>query len=58
MEAGDRITPDSVAILRTEKILEPGLSPDFFDVIMGSILRKNIDAGQGLTWQHLLSFTK
>lgn len=58
MEAGDRITPDSVAILRTEKILEPGLSPDFFDVIMGSVLRKNIDAGQGLTWQHLLSFTK
>lgn len=58
MEAGDRITPDSVAILRTEKILEPGLSPEFFDVIMGSILRKNIDAGQGLTWQHLLSFTK
>lgn len=58
MEAGDRITPDSVAILRTEKILEPGLSPEFFDVIVGSILRKNIDAGQGLTWQYLLSFTK
>ena len=54
MKVGDYITPESIAILRTEKILEPGLDPKYFDQIIGSRLSLDIAAGQGLLWHHVL----
>ena len=54
MKAGDCITPESIAILRTEKILEPGLDPKYFDQIIGARLSLDIAAGQGLRWHHVL----
>lgn len=54
MKAGDSITPDSIAILRTEKILEPGLDPKYFSQIIGAKLSQDITAGQGILWHHLL----
>lgn len=54
MKAGDCITPESIAILRTEKILEPGLDPKYFDQIIGARLSLDIAAGQGLLWHHVL----
>ena len=54
MKAGDSITPDSIAILRTEKILEPGLDPKYFSQIIGAKLSQDITAGQGVLWHHLL----
>lgn len=54
MKAGDSITPDSIAILRTEKILEPGLDPKYFSQIIGAKLSQDIAAGQGVLWHHLL----
>ena len=54
MKAGDSITPDSIAILRTEKILEPGLDPKYFSQIIGAKLSQDIAAGQGVFWHHLL----
>ena len=54
MKAGDSITSDSIAILRTEKILEPGLDPKYFSQIIGAKLSQDITAGQGVLWHHLL----
>jgi sialic acid synthase SpsE len=54
MKKGDYITPDSIAILRTEKILEPGLDPKYVFQIIGARLSQDITAGQGLLWYHLL----
>lgn len=54
MKKGDYITPDSIAILRTEKILEPGLDPKYVSQIIGARLSQDITAGQGILWHHLL----
>ena len=55
MKTGDCITPESIAILRTEKVLEPGLEPKYFSQIMGARLCQDIAAGQGLLWHHVLN---
>lgn len=55
MKVGDIITQDSIAILRTEKILEPGLAPKYFSQIIGARLSKDIAAGQGVLWHHIMN---
>lgn len=55
MKAGDIITRDSIAILRTEKILEPGLAPKYFPQIIGARLCQDIAAGQGVLWHHVMN---
>lgn len=54
MKAGETIREKDIAILRTEKILKPGLPPDVLHDIIGTILAKDIAAGQGLTWEEIL----
>ncbi|MBO5138003.1 MAG: N-acetylneuraminate synthase family protein [Spirochaetaceae bacterium] len=55
MRAGDCLTKDCIAVLRTEKELEVGISPEFIDDVVGAILTKDIEAGQGISWKHLIS---
>lgn len=54
LPAGHRLAEDDLAILRTEKVLRPGLSPAFLGVVQGRPLRRAIDAGEGLVWDDLL----
>ncbi len=53
MKKGDVITPESVGVLRTEKVLTVGMSPEFYDDIMGKTLTCDLPAGAGLLWEHL-----
>lgn len=53
MQQGQKITQDDVSILRTEKILEPGIEPEYLDEVIGSFLTKDTKAGEGVNWQHL-----
>lgn len=53
MQQGQKITSDDVAILRTEKVLEPGIEPHYIDQVIGSFLTKDAKAGEGLNWKHL-----
>lgn len=53
--AGDRISADDVSVLRTEKILTPGISPDFLDTVVGSVLTKNVISGAGVELDDFLS---
>ncbi len=54
LRPGHVITPEDVAVLRTEKILRPGLPPQFLDLVLGRPLQREISAGEGLVWDDLL----
>lgn len=54
LHAGTVLTAENIAVLRTEKILRPGLHPRFFDIIQGKKLSRDIPAGEGIAWNDLL----
>ena len=43
---------DDVKVLRTEKILSPGISPEFYETVIGKILVKDAKDGEGVTFSH------
>ena len=55
IEAGEPVSGDNAAILRSEKNLEPGLSPFLWDDILGARAACGIPSGTGILWHHLLS---
>ncbi|AEE16938.1 N-acetylneuraminate synthase family protein [Treponema brennaborense] len=55
MKAGSVLTPDSIAVLRTEKILTPGLPPEFLAEVTGAVLVKDAVKGEGITWRHIVT---
>ena len=48
MKAGEVIKPEDVAVLRTEKVLTPGLTPDWLDKVVGAKLVCDVESGQGV----------
>lgn len=48
--AGCVIGPEAVAVLRTEKVLRPGLGPEFLPVVTGRRAARTIPAGEGIGW--------
>lgn len=54
LSTGHRLAPEDVAILRTEKVLRPGLAPQFLSVVLGRTLKRDVPAGEGLTWDDML----
>ena len=55
MKAGDTIEEKDVSILRTEKVLSVGLSPEYLPTIIGSKLTQSVSSGDGVEWKKLLS---
>lgn len=55
MKKGDIVGPDDVAILRTEKILTPGISPEFIGTVTGAILARDVANGAGLVWDDIIA---
>jgi sialic acid synthase SpsE len=51
---GHRISASDVAILRTEKVLRPGLGPEHIDRVIGAVARRPIPPGEGIEWADLL----
>ena len=54
MKAGEVVGVEDVAVLRTEKILTPGLTPDWLDKVVGAVLVQDVEAGQGVQKEDLL----
>ncbi|MDR3302085.1 MAG: N-acetylneuraminate synthase family protein [Spirochaetaceae bacterium] len=54
IKEGDMFTRDTIAVLRTEKVLRPGLPPSFFEMLLGRAARRIIPAGQGVLWDDVL----
>lgn len=52
---GETITGENSAILRSEKNLTPGLHPRYWDVILGRRALRAVRAGEGISWQDLLT---
>ncbi|NLM01366.1 MAG: spore coat protein [Treponema sp.] len=53
IKAGTVLQKNHIAILRTEKVLTPGISPEFFETIIGTKLAKDAIDGEGVTFDHL-----
>ena len=53
--AGQTISADNAAVLRSERNLPPGIHPRYWDLIQGCKVGEDIPAGHGITWRHLLS---
>ena len=54
MHKGERIQAEDIAVLRTEKVLTPGIAPDFTDTVTGAVLHRDVSAGAGVQWEDLL----
>ncbi|GAB6091292.1 N-acetylneuraminate synthase family protein [Spirochaeta dissipatitropha] len=55
LQAGSRLKPDDFAVLRTEKILHPGIPPQYAETLVGVRLSRTVDAGQGIRWEDILT---
>jgi len=51
---GHRLEAGDLAVLRTEKVLRPGLAPGLLPVVLGRRLTRDVPAGEGLVWDDLL----
>jgi len=54
MSAGQIIRAEDIAILRTEKVLTPGISPDYLDTVVGARIVRSVTSGAGVSWNDLL----
>mgnify|MGYP002623506175 CR=1 FL=1 len=54
-EAGHILREEDIGVLRTEKILSPGLPPDFLPQILGKSLVRGVKDGAGLCLEDLLT---
>ena len=54
IEAGARLRPEDICIVRSERNLRPGLEPEHFGQVAGCTARRRIPAGQGIRWEDLL----
>jgi sialic acid synthase SpsE len=52
--AGARIGAQDVSVLRTEKVLRPGIAPEFLQIVIGATARRGIPDGEGIEWADLL----
>ena len=53
IQAGDIITKDAFASLRTEKLLRPGLPPSWEERLIGREARSLIPAGEGIRFEDI-----
>lgn len=54
LKKGDVIKPCDIGVLRTEKVLTPGISPEFLEIVTGSVLCSDVQNGEGVSFSHLL----
>lgn len=52
LKSGHKIKKSDISILRTEKILTPGISPEFYQQVIGKRLKVDVKDGEGLLWEH------
>jgi sialic acid synthase SpsE len=53
IRAGELFSEDVVALLRTEKVLRPGLAPAFLPLTLGRRAARDIASGEGIEWEDL-----
>lgn len=53
IKAGEVIGKADVAVLRTEKVLSPGISPEYLDDVIGKTLACDVEDGEGVLFSHV-----
>ncbi len=53
IDEGEVFTEANLAILRTEKVLRPGLDPEFLPQAIGRVAARYVPSGEGLEWDDL-----
>ncbi len=53
LKKGHRLSEKDVALLRTEKVLRPGLPPDYLERIIGARLIRDVPDGEGIVAEDL-----
>jgi sialic acid synthase SpsE len=48
---GETFDAGDLAILRSDKVLRPGLDPELLDVLMGRRAMRDIPSGEGIEWE-------
>lgn len=51
--AGTEVNKENTALLRTEKVLRPGIEPRYRDEVYGRRLIRDVASGDGITWNDL-----
>ena len=54
MKAGSVVEENDIAVLRTEKTLTPGISPEYFETIVNARLSRDVRAGAGVDWEDIV----
>jgi len=55
LKKGSILKEEDVLIVRTEKVLSVGLSPKFYDVVVGAVLQKDVMGGAGLYFDDIIA---
>ena len=55
LKKGETVTADDIGVLRTEKILSPGISPAFLRTVTGATLTRDVQDGAGVQWEDFLT---
>ena len=50
---GEVFGRDNTAVLRTEKVLRPGIDPEFLALALGRRAERDIPCGEGIEWEDL-----
>jgi N-acetylneuraminate synthase len=53
LKSGSEVSRDNTALLRTEKVLRPGIEPRFRGQVYGRRLIRDVASGDGITWDDL-----
>lgn len=54
MKKGDVIMEENIVVVRTEKVLSVGLSPQLKNVVMGARLQKDVYEGEGVSFNDII----
>ena len=54
MKKGEAVGEGDIAILRTEKLLTPGLSPEYYDLLMGKKISRDVEDGAGVQFEDFM----
>ena len=54
MKRGTSIKKEDICIVRTEKVLTVGLSPSMYDVVLHSVLQRDVKAGDGVQFDDII----
>lgn len=55
VKPGEILSYKNIRILRSERNLSPGIHPRYWEIVLGARAVRDIAAGEGLCWDHLLA---